>query len=355
MGHDSRERVLAHLATCCKCKAEADAQRRLKSVFAEAAPPPLSEGFLARLQNLPGTGPDGDSEGRPGALDPDGRWDASRGPGRPGGSAFGESFTLTPAAVAPHRDRSHRDRGFRVHAVPDAPRGFRGRRFAFAAAGAVSLAAFALGGAQPLASVAEARARAPRTPAPRPARSPAPPAAVSVTTAASSRWASPPRPGRRRPRPVSLRPPASPCCAPPPPHRCRRRPVPPSPPPVRPRPAARADTAREDLVEFQVGRGSLGRCRAPSGRTVGRRWTRGRRGLQGPGRTGGAGLPPHAKRRRRRTRRRAAPPPVKGSGRRPRRPPPNPPRCRCTPPIRTARRRTAARAPGPRPLRSSAR
>lgn len=56
LGHDSRERVLAHLATCWKCKAEADAQRRLKSVFAEAAAPPLSDALLARLQNLPGAG-----------------------------------------------------------------------------------------------------------------------------------------------------------------------------------------------------------------------------------------------------------------------------------------------------------
>ncbi|MFE7121490.1 anti-sigma factor family protein, partial [Streptomyces sp. NPDC057654] len=60
LGHDSRERVLAHLATCGKCKAEADAQRRLKSVFAETAPPLPSEGFLARLQSLPGGGPGDD-------------------------------------------------------------------------------------------------------------------------------------------------------------------------------------------------------------------------------------------------------------------------------------------------------
>ena len=33
-----RERVLAHLATCAKCKAEADAQRRLKNVFARDGP-----------------------------------------------------------------------------------------------------------------------------------------------------------------------------------------------------------------------------------------------------------------------------------------------------------------------------
>ncbi|EKX67751.1 zf-HC2 domain-containing protein [Streptomyces ipomoeae] len=61
LGHEARERVLAHLATCAKCKAEADAQRRLKNVFAEAAPPPPSESFLARLQMLPAGDTDGGS------------------------------------------------------------------------------------------------------------------------------------------------------------------------------------------------------------------------------------------------------------------------------------------------------
>ncbi|PWS46836.1 zf-HC2 domain containing protein, partial [Streptomyces sp. FT05W] len=51
--HDARERVLAHLATCARCKAEADSQRRLKSAFATSAAPSPSEGFLARLQGLP--------------------------------------------------------------------------------------------------------------------------------------------------------------------------------------------------------------------------------------------------------------------------------------------------------------
>ncbi|MET9044969.1 zf-HC2 domain-containing protein, partial [Streptomyces sp. NPDC004362] len=64
LGHDTRERVLAHLATCAKCKAEADAQRRLKNVFAEAAPPPPSESFLARLHGLPAGG-DVDGGGTP--------------------------------------------------------------------------------------------------------------------------------------------------------------------------------------------------------------------------------------------------------------------------------------------------
>ncbi|MFI9719092.1 zf-HC2 domain-containing protein [Streptomyces sp. NPDC052396] len=143
LGHDTRERVLAHLATCWKCKAEADAQRRLKSVFAEAAPPPLSEGLLARLQGLPGAGLGGEDD-EPGGPDSGGR----------GKGVFGvraEAYALLPA---PGRAR---DRGFRIHEVGRS----RGRRFAFAAAGAVSIAAFALVGAQPLETAVEApRARA---------------------------------------------------------------------------------------------------------------------------------------------------------------------------------------------------
>ncbi|MFF0205734.1 anti-sigma factor family protein [Streptomyces sp. NPDC005017] len=149
LGHDTRERVLAHLATCPKCKAEVDAQRRLKNVFAEAAPPPPSESFLARLQGLPGGG---DSDGGP--LSPGGGF-AGLG-GRPAG-VFGVrrderfEFGYVPAdsraaAVLPSGPAAAR--GFRIHDVgrPDADRSSRGRRFAFAAAGAVSLAAIALGG-----------------------------------------------------------------------------------------------------------------------------------------------------------------------------------------------------------------
>ncbi|MBA2944361.1 anti-sigma factor family protein [Streptomyces himalayensis] len=137
LGHDARERVLAHLATCPKCKAEADAQRRLKNVFAEAAPPPPSETFLARLQGLPGGD---DSEGDPfggGGLGGNGVF----------GVRQGASFRYVPSAghagVLPGEDR-----GFRIHDVGrhDSRSASRGRRFAFAAAGAVSLAAIALGG-----------------------------------------------------------------------------------------------------------------------------------------------------------------------------------------------------------------
>ncbi|WP_406838770.1 anti-sigma factor family protein [Streptomyces sp. AHU1] len=149
LGHESRDRVLAHLATCAKCKAEADAQRRLKNVFAEMAPPPPSESFLARLQGLPGGG---DSEGPRlnGGGFGGGLSGGSTGPGLPGVFGMrGESFGYVPAG--PHADvlPSAPGRGFRIHDVSrhEAERSAsRGLRFAFVAAGAVSLAAVALGG-----------------------------------------------------------------------------------------------------------------------------------------------------------------------------------------------------------------
>ncbi|MFJ3638638.1 zf-HC2 domain-containing protein [Streptomyces sp. NPDC090108] len=143
LGHESRERVLAHLVTCNRCKAEADAQRRLKNVFAEAAPPPPSESFLARLQGLPAGG-DLDGGGAPapgGGFLAGGSADGLFGVRHDEPFAFGYVPAVHPAASE--------ERGFRIHPVgrPDADRpASRGLRFAVAAAGAVSLAAVALGG-----------------------------------------------------------------------------------------------------------------------------------------------------------------------------------------------------------------
>ncbi|MEU9447834.1 anti-sigma factor [Streptomyces sp. NPDC048277] len=144
LGHESRERVLAHLATCARCKAEADAQRALKNVFAEAAPPPPSESFLARLQGLPGGG-DTDGGSPFGGPGPSGR-------GSDGG-VFGMSredrFEFGYVPAHPHDVTAAAGRGFRIHPVgrPDTDRSAsRSMRFAFVAAGAVSLAAVALGG-----------------------------------------------------------------------------------------------------------------------------------------------------------------------------------------------------------------
>ncbi|MEU4000451.1 zf-HC2 domain-containing protein, partial [Streptomyces fungicidicus] len=152
LGHDARERVLAHVATCAKCKTEVDAQRRLKNVFAAAAPPPPSESFLARLQGLPAGGDLGDG-GSPlgGAGLPGGT------PGRFGGGSgvFGTrrnerfEFAYTPVRGHEPGPAAVDGRGFGIHDVSrhDHDRtSSRGLRFAFVAAGAVSLAAIALGG-----------------------------------------------------------------------------------------------------------------------------------------------------------------------------------------------------------------
>ncbi|MFD8813063.1 anti-sigma factor family protein, partial [Streptomyces sp. NPDC059627] len=131
LGHETRERVLAHLATCARCKAEADAQRALKNAFAAAAPPPPSESFLARLQGLPAGGdPDGGSPF--GGGDPSGR-------GSDGG-VFGMSrddrFEFGYVPARPHDPAAVAGRGFRIHPVgrPDNDRSAsRGMRFAFVA------------------------------------------------------------------------------------------------------------------------------------------------------------------------------------------------------------------------------
>ncbi|MEU6995202.1 zf-HC2 domain-containing protein [Streptomyces sp. NPDC046465] len=157
LGHDARERVLAHLATCPMCKTEADAQRRLKNVFAQAAPPPPSESFLARLQGLPGGG-SGPSGGT-GALGGDEGFatGATDSAGLPRSGIFGvtpDPFVEYVPAGAHAAVMPSEQQGFRIHEVTrhevtrhEAERSlWRGRRFAFAAAGAVSLAAIALGG-----------------------------------------------------------------------------------------------------------------------------------------------------------------------------------------------------------------
>ncbi|MFE5186964.1 zf-HC2 domain-containing protein [Streptomyces sp. NPDC056628] len=148
LGHETRERVLAHLATCARCKAEVDAQRRLKNVFAEAAPPPPSESFLARLQGLPGGG-DLDGGGSP--LGGGGFGLAGR-PGTAGvfGVKRDDAFEFGYVPSGGHVALTGADRGFRTHPVngrQDTDRSASSRmRFAFVAAGAVSLAALALGG-----------------------------------------------------------------------------------------------------------------------------------------------------------------------------------------------------------------
>ncbi|MEU3509715.1 zf-HC2 domain-containing protein [Streptomyces longwoodensis] len=165
LGHDARERVLAHVATCPKCKAEVDAQRRLKDVFAAVAPPAPSESFLARLQGLPAGG-DQDGDGTPFG----GGGVGARLPGADSSPALGvfgvrrgEPFDLAYAARdhGSVLDSDPGERGFRIHPVGRGePERSRGMRIAFVAAGAVSLAAIALGGmtgGSPFDTAADAR------------------------------------------------------------------------------------------------------------------------------------------------------------------------------------------------------
>ncbi|CAM5291614.1 membrane protein [Streptomyces badius] len=156
-----------------KCKAEADAQRRLKSAFAMSASPSPSEGFLARLQGLPG-GPGGDDNGAGGPFGGRGPFADEFFPGvRPSvGSTRADTrpspldgFGYLPAAhgsTAVLRGGAAAGSAFRIHEVGrDADRSpWRGRRFAFAAASAVSLAAIALGGTLSLDSGPESALRA---------------------------------------------------------------------------------------------------------------------------------------------------------------------------------------------------
>ena len=159
---DGRDRVLAHLATCPQCKAAAAEQRRLKSVIAGSELPAISAGLLARLQGLPGTnGGDGmDGPPRPPGASGDtviGDRHSPLGSGLLGsGSPRHEQFSfLGPAPdLVPSAAEDSRARGFRIHDSAS-----RGRRFAFAAAGAFSLAAIALGSALPMEAGMDSGAR----------------------------------------------------------------------------------------------------------------------------------------------------------------------------------------------------
>lgn len=188
---DSRDRVVAHLATCPQCKTAAAEQRRLKSVVAASELPAISAGLMARLQGLPGTdggGPgDGDgSRGLPGDQGMPSTQHERRGPfdgGLLGSGVFGSGRRGEFSYLGPGRDltatgpqQEARARGFRIHlpvapvtpirpeadsSVPAGPAtgASRGRRLAFAAAGAFSLAAIAIGSALPMEAAVDGGAR----------------------------------------------------------------------------------------------------------------------------------------------------------------------------------------------------
>jgi hypothetical protein len=181
LGHDARERVQAHLATCPRCLAEAEDERSVKQLLAEAATPQPSSLLMARLMAVGAAPPDehdGGAFGGRGLLE-SGSLGGSRldggSFGRGAGARFGTGGLGSTTPLAALADPSEFDvardagrtarRGMDLRAMaglrnsvsvpagqpggaaaelPLRPSAARGRRFAFAAAGAFSAAAVAL-------------------------------------------------------------------------------------------------------------------------------------------------------------------------------------------------------------------
>ncbi|MEZ0091074.1 zf-HC2 domain-containing protein [Streptacidiphilus sp. EB129] len=200
LDHDARERVQSHLAGCAACLARAEEERRIKRRLAAALPPDPSMLFMSRLMAIAGSGGDSgdslddDERNTPGGRPPRRGFGAGAFGGSAfGGSVFGGGETATfghgsgfgrgalgaerpvpgvdpraergASAVEPTpiaaRLRAGRAPGAPVDGAapsrpgapglparePSRPSAARGRRFAFAAAGAFSVAAVALGSA----------------------------------------------------------------------------------------------------------------------------------------------------------------------------------------------------------------
>lgn len=117
LDHDARERAQRHLAHCADCRAEVEAQRRLKAALSGLAPAPAPDALTARLVALQVPGTD--------------RLAAPPGPVRPA--------TVRPATVRPAAGPGHRrPRG----------RGLRRRTAVGTAVVALGVVALALGSPQ---------------------------------------------------------------------------------------------------------------------------------------------------------------------------------------------------------------
>lgn len=136
LGHGAREKVLAHLAQCADCRAEAEEQRRVKALLATTPTPAPPGDLMARLLAMGADGMPGPGPGAPeddvilptrvrGSVQP-----MTRGPGtaRPRGGTGPRSGRPdnAPSRVRPPVSR---------------------RRLTFAAAGAFSMMAMALSSA----------------------------------------------------------------------------------------------------------------------------------------------------------------------------------------------------------------
>ncbi|MFE7531922.1 zf-HC2 domain-containing protein [Kitasatospora sp. NPDC057542] len=196
LGHNSRDRVQAHLATCPQCLAEADEGRAVKHMLTRTGTPGPSSALMARLMavgNLPEDAPadrdwpagrgrrDDDDDLPGGGVAATGTLGGSRLDGGSFGRGAGASFgagALGADAPVPGVDPRAFGRGAVLRplmgrrsarpeptAAPARPQpsaaavrsSARGRRLVFAAAGAFSVAAVTLGGVGGLSAQGEER------------------------------------------------------------------------------------------------------------------------------------------------------------------------------------------------------
>ncbi|MFD5562034.1 zf-HC2 domain-containing protein [Kitasatospora griseola] len=162
LGHDARERVQAHLATCPECLAEAEGARAVKRTLSSAAMPGPSAALMARLMAVAALPEDESDPDEPsGAVFGGSRLTGGsfgRGAGFGGGALGADApipgidpraglFGSRPAGLFGSRP-STAPRPLAALAELPTPRQSpaRGRRLVFAAAGAFSVAAVTLGG-----------------------------------------------------------------------------------------------------------------------------------------------------------------------------------------------------------------
>ncbi|WP_436777219.1 zf-HC2 domain-containing protein [Yinghuangia sp. YIM S09857] len=137
LGHDAREKVLAHLAQCAECRVEAEEQRRVKALLANSSEPGPSADLMARLLAM-GEG------GFGGPSAPGGEDELIPPPSRVRGSV--QPLSRRSGAARPRGGTG--PRAGRPNSAPSRVRPPVGkRRLTFAAAGAFSMMAMALSSA----------------------------------------------------------------------------------------------------------------------------------------------------------------------------------------------------------------
>jgi anti-sigma factor RsiW len=108
LSHEERERALAHLAHCARCRAEVDSERQIKATIRAQLPPALPAGLVASLQQLaePGDPLPPERFRFPDRSRPPARWRPID--GRPAGRPRSESGTDRAPGAPARRIRLNR-------------------------------------------------------------------------------------------------------------------------------------------------------------------------------------------------------------------------------------------------------